>query len=63
MSSTSIVLVVIGVIVLLIGILRHFARLSFLSGMAHASTILIVIGAIILIAGILVGQSGRRSVV
>ncbi|HEY8743372.1 MAG TPA: hypothetical protein VIU62_09750 [Chloroflexota bacterium] len=63
MSTTGIVLVVIGVIVALIGVLRHFASLAILGGLAHASIILFVIGVIVAIVGVVVGQSSRRSAV
>ena len=62
MSTTGIVLVVVGVIVALIGILRHFANLAFLGGLAHASIILFVVGVIVTIIGVVVGQSSRSVV-
>ncbi len=63
MSGTGMVLVVIGVIVVVLGLLQHFAKVAILGGLAHGSLILIVIGLIVLIAGVLLGQSRRRPVV
>ena len=63
MSSTGMVLAVIGVIVVVLGLLQHFAKIAILGGLAHGSLILIVIGVVVFLAGIVVGQSGRRSVV
>jgi len=57
------VLAVIGVIVVVLGLLQHFAKIAILGGLAHGSLILIVIGVVVFLAGIVVGQSGRRSVV
>ncbi|GEM_PF-4750075 len=62
MSGTSLVLVVIGVIVVLLGLLQHFAKVGIL-GVSHGSLILVVIGVIVVIAGVLLGQSRRRPVV
>jgi len=56
------VLVVIGVIVVLLGLLQHFAKVGIL-GVSHGSLILVVIGVIVVIAGVLLGQSRRRPVV
>lgn len=63
MSGTSLVLAIIGVILVVLGLVQHFAKVSILGGLAHGSLILIVVGVIVFIVGILVGQSGRRSVV
>lgn len=63
MSSTGMVLAVIGVIVVLLGLLQHFAKVTILGGLAHGSLILIVIGVIVFLAGVMVGQSRRRPVV
>ncbi|MFI5267778.1 MAG: hypothetical protein ACHQ7M_10420 [Chloroflexota bacterium] len=63
MNTTGLVLVVVGVIIVVLGLLQHFAKVAILGGLSHGSLILIVIGAIVFIAGVLVGQSRRRSVV
>jgi membrane-bound ClpP family serine protease len=63
MNSTGLVLGIIGVILVVLGLVQHFAKMSILAGLAHGSLILIVVGAIVFIAGMLVGRSGRRSVV
>ena len=63
MSGTSLVLVVIGVIVVLLGLLQHFAGVAILGGLAHGSLILVVIGVIVVIAGVLLGRSRQRPVV
>lgn len=62
MNSTGTVVVVIGVIIVLVGILRHFAHLAILGSLSHGSTILIVVGLIIAAAGYFLGRS-RSAVV
>ena len=63
MTSSGIVLVVIGVIVFLIGLVRHFAHMTFFDIGGHGSIIFLVVGVIIALVGIVIGQPRRRAVV
>jgi hypothetical protein len=62
MSSSGLVLVVIGTIIFLIGLVRHFAHMTFLNVGGHGSIILLVIGIIVALIGIVIGQQGRAVV-
>jgi len=63
MSSSGLVLVVIGAIIFLIGLVRHFAHMTFLNIAGHGSVLLFVIGIIVALVGIVIAQQGRRAVV
>jgi len=63
MSSSGLVLVVIGAIIFLIGLVRHFAHMTFLNIGGHGSVLLFVVGIIVALIGIVIGQQGRRAVV
>jgi hypothetical protein len=63
MSSSGLVLIVIGAIIFLIGLVRHFAHMTFLNVDGHGSVILFVVGIIVALIGIVIGQQSRRAVV
>jgi hypothetical protein len=63
MSSSGLVLIVIGAIIFLIGLVRHFAHMTFLNVGGHGSVILFVVGIIVALIGIVIGQQSRRAVV
>jgi hypothetical protein len=63
MSGSGLVLVVIGAIIFLIGLVRHFAHMTFLNIGGHGSVLLFAIGIIVALIGIVIGQQGRRAVV
>jgi membrane-bound ClpP family serine protease len=55
-----VVLLVIGVILVVLGILRHLTAFM-LAGIAHLSLALIIIGAIVFIAGAFLGRQSRQA--
>ena len=58
--NSGVVLIVIGIIVALLGIVRHFSQIAVVY-VPHLSSILVVLGVIILIIGIAVNtQTTRR---
>lgn len=62
MRSSAILLDVIGALLVVLGIIHHFAG-GFLSGISHGSLILVVVGIVVLAIGVVLGQSGRQPVV
>ena len=57
MRSVGIVLAIVGIVVLVVGLLNHFA-LHFTGNTAHASIIIGVVGVVLLIIGVVLSMMG-----
>jgi len=57
MRSVGIVLAIVGVIVLVVGLINHFA-VHFLGSISHASLIIGAIGGVLLVIGVVMSMMG-----
>ena len=57
MRSVGIVLAIVGVIVLVVGLINHFA-VHFLGSTSHASLIIGAIGGVLLVIGVVMSMMG-----
>jgi hypothetical protein len=60
MSGTSAILGVIGAVILVVGIIGHFAQKAIVPITTHPNVVLIVVGAIILVAGLFMGMNASQ---
>lgn len=58
MSASGVIVAIIGIVLVVLGIIRHFATYM-LAGTPHVSLGLVVIGAIVLIVGVLLSRPRR----
>jgi hypothetical protein len=59
MRGASLVLLVVGIIVLLVGLVNHFAIHA--NPVAHTSTIVLAVGAVLAVVGVLMMAMGGKS--
>ena len=60
MSGTSAIVSIIGAVILVVGIIGHFAQKAIVPITSHPNVVLIVVGAIILVVGLVMGMSGSQ---
>jgi hypothetical protein len=60
LSGTSGILSIIGAVILVVGIIGHFAQRAIVPITSHPNVVLMVVGAIILVLGLVMGMSSSQ---